>query len=324
MPGGRVISGEPLEEACLRELREETGLTARLYDRWICRFSYLGDGGPVVQYNFVASVNESCPAVQLSDEHDAFEWMPLDDDECGIPLDPVMRRNIERIRRYLSGVWLVALEGLDGVGKTSLAHSVSERLAMLGYSVRILDEFPADFAEGYLHKLVSQSPYLELHEVTPTPIAQTFLLASSLSYKVETTLYESPGPVVLLADRHLLSLCAYQRPILEQAGLSEIEVEAVIDVLRQSIPEADMTQYIVRDPVAARASRFERGDDLELESEEFLISVGLAFERELATQDWRATRIVMPEGHLDAVAGRVAEEIVKTLSHAPGPDAATL
>jgi len=318
IPGGKVLEGESLYQGAQRELVEETGLTGPLIPRWFHRFEYGTNEGNIVQYNFVGSVDKIAPFIRLSQEHDAYKWVPLDSVASEVPLDAVLLRVLEAFRRFRNGVRLVAIEGLDGVGKTALTRKVTSILTEHGHMARILDEFPSDFADGYLERLVEERPYLDLHESAPTPVAQTLLLAASLAYKAETALHDSGEPIFLLSDRYLLSLCAYQRPALEGAGFSESEIISLFDALRQLVPEADLVFYIERNSAAARDSRLARGDDPDLESEEFLRSVGVAFEKELREPiRWRVVRVNMVEDQLPAVARSVTGELLSTLAYTP-------
>ena len=77
LPGGRMEFGESPEEALLRELAEETGLSAKIF----C---------PLQTWNFfreettqIVGVTFLCKAttnkVRLSDEHEAYVWVHLDE-----------------------------------------------------------------------------------------------------------------------------------------------------------------------------------------------------------------------------------------------------
>ena len=77
LPGGRMEFGESPEEALLRELAEETGLSAKI----LC---------PLQTWNFfreettqIVGVTFLCKAttnkVRLSDEHEAYVWVHLDE-----------------------------------------------------------------------------------------------------------------------------------------------------------------------------------------------------------------------------------------------------
>lgn len=77
LPGGEVEHDEPPAAAAVRETLEETGLRIgqpELLRRW----SYCNSHGLIVDcYAYVAETMSS--AVRLSDEHDAYEWMTVQD-----------------------------------------------------------------------------------------------------------------------------------------------------------------------------------------------------------------------------------------------------
>jgi 8-oxo-dGTP pyrophosphatase MutT (NUDIX family) len=75
---GRVESGERPEAAALREMREETGLTAERLYNLTCQPFYLHRLATVqVSVVFVAFV--SAEEVQLGPEHDLAEWLTPDE-----------------------------------------------------------------------------------------------------------------------------------------------------------------------------------------------------------------------------------------------------
>jgi len=76
---GRIESGERAEQAAVREVLEETGLTiARLYSITVNSF-YLHQTGTVQLALVFAAVVESPSAVQLGVEHDEFAWHAMRD-----------------------------------------------------------------------------------------------------------------------------------------------------------------------------------------------------------------------------------------------------
>ena len=75
---GRIEPDERPEAAALRELREETGLDAeRLYNVSVQPF-YLHQWGEVTLAVVFAAVVPPDAPVQVSAEHDAAEWLPVD------------------------------------------------------------------------------------------------------------------------------------------------------------------------------------------------------------------------------------------------------
>lgn len=74
---GRIERGERPEEAAIREVEEESGLTVRrLYNVTVHPF-YLHSLGTVVMAVAFAAVVDPESAPRLGAEHDHMEWLPL-------------------------------------------------------------------------------------------------------------------------------------------------------------------------------------------------------------------------------------------------------
>lgn len=75
---GSVDENEELQQAALRELKEETGINAsaitqlktvfKFHDRW---------GKDVMEYCFLATTNQSDITISKQ-EHQSFKWVPID------------------------------------------------------------------------------------------------------------------------------------------------------------------------------------------------------------------------------------------------------
>jgi len=78
--GGRVELGEALEQALIRECREEVGLTPTRYELVLSeaeRFPERNDAA--LHHIYVVSTWDGGEAINLVDEHDEIRWFSLDE-----------------------------------------------------------------------------------------------------------------------------------------------------------------------------------------------------------------------------------------------------
>lgn len=76
LPSGKVEPGESLDQALIREVKEETGLSVSALRTYLGSFDYQsGSGKKSRQFNFAVDVDSSEP-VKLQ-EHDAYTWTSL-------------------------------------------------------------------------------------------------------------------------------------------------------------------------------------------------------------------------------------------------------
>lgn len=74
LPSGKVKSGETLDSALCREMREETNLRIKEIKNYLGYFDYKSkDGGTTRQFNFVVTVQE--PLEIRLREHDKYAWL---------------------------------------------------------------------------------------------------------------------------------------------------------------------------------------------------------------------------------------------------------
>lgn len=77
LPSGKVELGEALDDALIREVKEETGLDVSAISRYLGSFDYTsGSGKASRQFNFAVDVAAARP-IDLH-EHDVYQWAQLD------------------------------------------------------------------------------------------------------------------------------------------------------------------------------------------------------------------------------------------------------
>lgn len=94
LPSGKVESGEPLDAALFREVKEETDLDATSLRHYLGAFDYLsGSGKRSRQFNFV--VDTAGPEPVTLTEHDAYVWSNLAEEP---PVTDAVKEVLEHFR----------------------------------------------------------------------------------------------------------------------------------------------------------------------------------------------------------------------------------
>ena len=94
VPGGVIVSGEPIDFALKREVREETGLSiSPRHSQPLTFVSPISSDPRYVELIF------RCPEprevkVRISSEHQEFRWLKVED-TLGLPLTPTARELVE-------------------------------------------------------------------------------------------------------------------------------------------------------------------------------------------------------------------------------------
>jgi len=97
LPSGKVEPGERLDDALVREVKEETGLDVSEIGSYLGSFDYTsGSGKKSRQFNFVLSVAANEPVVLQ--EHDEFTWASLAAD---LPVTDVVKQVFAAYRQSM-------------------------------------------------------------------------------------------------------------------------------------------------------------------------------------------------------------------------------
>jgi dTMP kinase len=180
---------------------------------------------------------------------------------------------------------LITIEGIDGAGKSTLAHALAAALRERGYPVELLRE-PGGVEVSERIRALVKDPSLPV-----APRTEALLYAAARAQLV----HERVAPALaagetLLLDRFLDSSLAYQGAG-RALGIEEIRAVnlfAIGDVL------PDRTLLLRISPGAGRARqgvRDESADRLELEGEEFFAQVAAAYD-ELAAAEPDRVRVL--------------------------------
>ncbi len=79
LPSGKVEPGEVLDQALIREVKEETGLDIESITNYLGSFDYSsGSGKKTRQFNFTVAVTVTRPVVLQ--EHDEYRWAPVSEE----------------------------------------------------------------------------------------------------------------------------------------------------------------------------------------------------------------------------------------------------
>jgi dTMP kinase len=180
---------------------------------------------------------------------------------------------------------LITIEGLDGAGKSTLAHALHEAIAARGLPVVLLRE-PGGVELSERIRALVKDPALAV-----SPRAEALLYAAARAQLVAERLQPllHDGRLVLL-DRFVDSSLAYQGA---GRGLGVQQVRT-INLFATGPIEPDRTLLLRISPAAGRARQHERAlepDRLEREDESFFTSIAAAYD-ELARDEPERIRVI--------------------------------
>lgn len=108
--------------------------------------------------------------------------------------------------------YLISFEGLDAVGKTTLASGLVDYLKKAALPVQMFSEFSDSPIGALLIESIRRHNFIRLHPSFKTPFSETLLLMADLSVKNEMLWNSYDVPPIVIADRYSDSLIAYQVP----------------------------------------------------------------------------------------------------------------
>jgi dTMP kinase len=199
---------------------------------------------------------------------------------------------------------LITIEGLDGAGKSTLAHALAHQLAERGRPATLLRE-PGGVAVAERIRELVKDPALQVH-----PRAEALLYAAARAQLVHERLLGllDAGALVLL-DRFVDSSLAYQG-----AGRSlGIEQVRAINMFATHALEPDRTLLLRISPAVGRARQLKRAlqpDRMERAGEDFFARIARAYD-ELARAQPERIRVIdaeqAPALVLDDALGAIAD-----------------
>ncbi|XP_031846944.1 purine phosphoribosyltransferase family protein Apf [Nomia melanderi] len=102
-PKGHVDPGESDMETALRETKEEAGLLAtdlKVFEDAKQELNYSVNGTPKIVIYWLAELLNSNKPIQLSDEHQTFKWLPLEE-ACAISEYKDMQNTLKNFNDYI-------------------------------------------------------------------------------------------------------------------------------------------------------------------------------------------------------------------------------
>lgn len=123
----------------------------------------------------------------------------------------------------------IGLDGIDCTGKTSLVHALQSDIQLMRErAATVFEEFTNSHSGDALRKIISEHRFLSLSNPPNTRWADTHLLISDWSYKIEA--FANSNYNLAISDRTYLSILGYQIARLE-IQYPKLDVENSIGLL---------------------------------------------------------------------------------------------
>lgn len=158
---------------------------------------------------------------------------------------------------------VVAIEGMEGAGKTTALHTTAGLLTTIGWRVVTVDEFSASPLGDYLQGRLRADRFLRDPDRTPTAWTQVFSVAADTAFALEYTTAELRASYdIVLKDRYRESLVACQHvAVADEYGMTDAAAHDAVAAIASRLPDpADIVVWLDV-PADERQQRlYSRGD----------------------------------------------------------------
>jgi 8-oxo-dGTP diphosphatase len=277
IPSGGVDKGENLIQALHREVLEETHLKILDVSSYANHFDYLSSSGKKTrQFNFLVRTEDFNVKLNPA-EHSEFAWVEVNSQEfLELNLSEQTRGCIvaakDQITSHRQATW-VAIDGIDAVGKSTQLSAVKKNLSD-EFKVCGIEEFSSSEIGDLIRKIIQEKQFLGLQEGGQTIKADTLLLIADWLFKCEHEYPKYANADLVISDRGLLSLVAYQATRLMKSGFQPEAAISWVDELTKTAlsqsktPDFDIILTLPISEVEARC--LGRGEQLDESSRQFL------------------------------------------------------
>jgi len=201
----------------------------------------------------------------------------------------------------------ISIEGVDGVGKTSIRYALEKELRRKTFSVNTIDEFPQNYLDNAIQKLLEREPFLRLHPNVQTTVSQTLLLLSLHAFKYKTLIEPALHKIqYVIVDRYIDSVFAYQSVLLQEIGMVGAVAREWIEQCARFHPMPDLTIFIDMKTAVAVERRQARGDVIGYDEQDFLTKVEDEYNKHFSNMSRRVLR-VNNEGSLEDTIDEIIE-----------------
>lgn len=136
-----------------------------------------------------------------------------------------------------------------------------------------------DFAGCFISPKLKTDKFISLTDKIDTSLAQTFFLILSHLYKYEIATHKYPNKSLLIFDRFLFSILAYQIVLLETSNKIRIEaIEAFYNSIKCILPNNLTVIYLTCEKSILNKRFTSRGDIYSSSDFDFLNEVSMKYE----------------------------------------------